>query len=247
MPSMNSKSGMDLNLDAGESAAALADGSEEQLYKLVKTVNIACGGHAGDASTMAQAVKLAHKHGLAIGAHPSFPDRASFGRQRMNIGHAELVDSLCAQIESLRAVVAAPLGHIKPHGALYNLAAFDEKTASAIIEAVKRVDAKMTVVGLAGSAFLKWCSDAGLTVKGEAFVDRRYEPDGRLRAREHADALIEDAKLAGEQARAIVFSHSVTAVNGVAIPMRADTLCIHGDTKNALAVAKEVRRVLEST
>lgn len=223
---------IDLNLDAGESVEALADGSEKQLYALVSSLNVACGGHAGDESTMAQVAELAASRGLAVGAHPSFPDRKSFGRRPLNMPRPQLVDSLCAQIESLSVVLrksGMKLSHVKPHGALYNLAATDREYASAVIEAVRRIDRQLPVVGLAGSHFIKWSNKADQPVIGEGFADRRYESDGTLRDRQFADALITDPVVAGDQALQLTLSGS------------AQTICVHGDTPGALQIALAVR------
>lgn len=226
---------IDLNLDAGESTEALEDGHEAALYNLVSSLNVACGGHAGDESTMSKVAELAAERGLAIGAHPGFPDRKSFGRRAMNIGHGALVDSLCAQIESLAAVLkrnGLRMSHIKPHGALYNLAATDRAYASAVIEAARRVDRQLPVVGLAGSHFIRWCQLAEQAVVGEGFADRRYEADGTLRSRQFADALVTDPSEAGDQALQLALSGS------------AETICVHGDSPGALALAKAVRENL---
>jgi UPF0271 protein len=226
---------IDLNLDAGESEEKLADGSETALYDLVSSLNVACGGHAGDESTMAQVADLAAARGLAVGAHPSFPDRKSFGRRPLNMPHAALVDSLCAQIEGLAAVLRRAglrLSHIKPHGALYNLAAVDREYASAVIEAGRRVDRALPVVGLAGSHFIKWCAKAEQAAIGEGFADRRYEADGTLRGRQHPDALITDPAEAGDQALQLALSGS------------AQTICVHGDTPGAPAIAAAVHKNL---
>jgi 5-oxoprolinase (ATP-hydrolysing) subunit A len=226
---------IDLNLDAGESAEALTDGSEVRLYSLVSSLNVACGGHAGDEFTMETVVNMAASRGLAVGAHPSFPDRKSFGRRPLKMPHAQLVDSLCEQIESLSVVLrknAMQLSHVKPHGALYNLAATNREYASAVIEAVRRIDRRILLVGLAGSQFIKWCNKADQPVIGEGFVDRLYEADGTLRDRQYADALITDPVVACDQALHLTLSGS------------AQTLCVHGDAPRALIIATAVREHL---
>lgn len=240
---------IDLNLDAGESVAALQDGSEEALYRLVSSVNIACGGHTGDGNSMNQAVELARKYKLNIGAHPSYPDLQNFGRQKLEISEAELSESLFQQIQSLRSVCARQgllLSHVKPHGALYNIAARDPQTASAIIKAVHRIDPSLPIVGLAGSGFLRWVRHAGGKSIAEAFVDRTYEKTGDLRSRSLDQALISDPKAAARQALKIVLEKKVTAIDGTEVPLEAGTLCIHADTEGALATAQEVRRELEN-
>lgn len=229
------KSEIDLNLDAGENAEALANGSEAALYDLVSSVNIACGGHAGDAQTMATAVTMAKSRGLAIGAHPSYPDRKNFGRQRMEIDSRQLTEALRKQISDLQAICSkngVRLSHVKPHGALYNVAADDRESANAIFAAVRAIDTNLAVVGLFGSPFIDWCRAAGLRAFGEAFVDRTYESNGRLRARSQPDALIEKPELAAAQALRLLESG-------------ADTLCIHGDSPNAQQIAAAVREELQ--
>lgn len=240
---------IDLNLDAGESVEALQNGSEEGLYQLVSTLNVACGGHAGDAETMSRVVELARNYQLNIGAHPSFPDRKGFGREVMTMSHQALVDSLVEQIKSLQAICQkqnAKLTHVKPHGALYNLAAKDREAAAAVIEAVKKVDAKMAIIGLAGSPFLDWCKEQRIKTIAEAFADRRYEANGSLRSRDFADAIISEPEIAGQQAMQIVGKQSVTAVNGQVITLHAGTICLHSDSPNALFIAHRVRSSLES-
>lgn len=238
---------IDLNLDAGESEKALQDGSEEALYQLVTSVNIACGGHAGDESTMLRSIELAIKYNLKIGAHPGFPDRDNFGRKQMHLPQPNLLESLCEQINRLQNLctqLGSQLTHLKPHGALYNIAAVDEQTALTVIAAAKSTNSNLALVGLAGSPFTKWAKQRGFRTLSEAFVDRRYEPDGLLRKRQFEDALIEDPEAAAAQALQIVNQGSVTAVDGTQISVQADTLCIHGDTRNALAIARAVRMSL---
>lgn len=242
-------SSIDLNLDAGESAESFANGTEEALYRLVSSVNVACGGHAGDEPSMREAVRLARKNDLAIGAHPSYPDRPGFGRKRLEISHGELVASLKSQIKALEAVAAsegARLSHVKPHGALYNVAASDEATAEAIIEAVKSVDSTLIVVGLAGSRFLELCNAKGLRAESEAFVDRGYERDGSLRARSKPDALIEDPAKAAARAIALAKGEKIESVHGDLIQISATTLCMHGDTPNCLSTAHAVVAALKA-
>ena len=228
---------IDLNLDAGESKSALANGTEEDLYRLVSSVNIACGGHTGDVESMTKAVDLAKKYNLRIGAHPSFPDKENFGRESMKISHEALVKSLVSQIRSLRAICAekkVTVGHIKPHGALYNMAAQERVLAGAVIEAAQEFHEHITMIGLAGSPFLRWCKASRFRALAEGFCDRRYEADGTLRGRQHEDAVISDPQECGKQAVRLAQEGKV------------QTLCIHSDTPNALAVATAVRSALET-
>lgn len=238
---------IDLNADVGERPEALADGSEAALLRLVTSANIACGGHAGDAATMTATVRLALAAGIAIGAHPGYPDPLHFGRSVLAMEPAALHDSLREQIRTLAGIAAAAgvrLAHVKPHGALYNLAARDAATARLVAETVAAIDPTLVLVGLAGSALPAAGRAAGLAVAGEAFVERRYEADGTLRDRRHADALIRDPGEAATQAIAIARDGRVTAVDGTEVPVDARTLCIHGDSPGAAAIAAAVRQAL---
>lgn len=241
------KNRIDLNLDAGEIPEALIDGSEEALYQIVSSVNIACGGHAGDESSMKIAVELAMKYNLNIGAHPSFPDRQNFGREMMKMSYDKLVDSLVSQTETLSRIgrdFGVKLSHLKPHGSLYNLAAQDFKTAEAIIEAVRSLGGEpLPVMGLAGSPFIDWIKQAGLPALEEAFADRHYEANGMLRSRKHPDAVIQDPDFAAQQALQIVSEGRVIAISGETVKIHADSLCVHGDSPNALLVARAVRNI----
>ena len=238
---------IDLNSDVGESPAALADGSEDRLLRLVSSANIACGGHAGDASSMRAIVKLCLAYGVGLGAHPSYPDRANFGRTRIELSQPDLKASIREQVESL-LVVAAGVGvtvhHVKPHGALYNAAARNAELAAIIADAVSSVDRRLVLVGLAGSVMLGVWKSAGFTTVGEAFADRRYEPDGTLRSRTLPDALIVDPVEAARQALSIARDGVVLATDGSRLSVKAQTICIHGDTANATSIASEVRHHL---
>jgi 5-oxoprolinase (ATP-hydrolysing) subunit A len=240
---------IDLNLDAGEIPLALDDGSEEALYQMVTSVNIACGGHAGDETSMKKAVELAMKYNLNIGAHPSFPDVQNFGRKIIQMPHNQLVASLVNQIETLQNICrefGEKLSHVKPHGALYNLAAQNFSAAQAVIDAVRILDDQLLpIIGLACSPFIDWIKQAGLPVLQEAFADRLYEADGTLRGRQHDDAVITDPMRAAQQAFQIVNEGKVIATNGEIVKIHADTLCVHGDSTNALMIAKSVCHILK--
>lgn len=239
---------IDLNSDLGERPGAIADGSEEQLIKLVTSANIACGVHAGDPATMEAIVRLAKKHGVGVGAHPSFPDRANFGRTEMHLPAEQLARTVFHQVRMLGIIcerLEINLQHVKPHGALYNMAARDAGIARAIAKGVQQWKQEVILVGLAGSVALEIWQEAGLTVAAEAFADRRYEPDGSLRSRKHPDALITDPHEAALQAVRIARDGFVPATGGTMLALRADTICIHSDTPNALAITEEVRRALE--
>ena len=224
---------MDLNCDMGE----LEDAAHEAaLMQYITSANIACGGHAGDESTMERTARLALQHGVRIGAHPSFPDRANFGRIEMDLPSEEIERTVREQIERLEQVVhrlGARITHVKPHGALYNMAARDERVARAVGRAVAAWNPASPLFGLLGSASVDIWRSMGLNGIAEAFADRRYEPDGSLRARKFADALINDPQQAAAQAARF-------AREG-----KAQTLCVHGDTPGAVEILKACRAALQ--
>ncbi len=233
---------IDLNADVGEGFA-----DDAALIPLVSSVNVAGGGHAGDDSTIALTVARALAAGAAIGAHPGYPDREGFGRREMPLSPAELLATLVDQVERVMAAARAAgahVRHVKPHGALYNLAARDTAAAELVARAVERVSPHLVLVGLAGSASLEVARARGLRTAAEAFADRRYEPDGRLRDRRHADALIADPAQVGAQALSIARDRRVTAVDGTHIHVQADTICVHGDQPGAADRARGVRAAL---
>lgn len=238
---------IDLNLDAGELPERLANGSEARLYDLVSSVNIACGGHAGDESTIRTAVRLAKERNLAIGAHPSYPDRENFGRVKMSMGFEDLKKSLLEQIKTIKRICDeenAQLVYVKPHGALYNVAAFDEEAARAVIDATTEVGSQLSIMGLSGSPFAKWCAQSAVRFISEAFIDRRYESDGRLRDRSQPDAVITDALEVTRQALSLIKSGKVQAVSGELVEVRAETFCVHGDSPHAYANLLALRKAL---
>jgi UPF0271 protein len=239
---------VDLNSDVGERQAALQDGSEEELIKVITSANIACGGHAGDETSMEYVVRLAMKHRVRIGAHPSFPDPENFGRTEMNLTFDQIRQSVYEQVNALNAIAKrlnTSLVHVKPHGALYNMAARHSKIAHAIAAGVDLIDRSLTLVGLSGSEMLRVWRELGFRVAAEAFADRLYEPDGTLRSRAFPDALISEPERAAQQALSIVRDGFVIASDGSRIQLEADTLCIHSDTPNAVEIARRVRTVLE--
>jgi 5-oxoprolinase (ATP-hydrolysing) subunit A len=230
---------IDLNCDLGEVPELIAGGVDEALLEVVSSANVACGGHAGDAATMELTLRAAERHGVAAGAHPSYPDREGFGRRELVAAPADVEAFVFLQIHAL-ASVAAKLGlglsHVKPHGALYHAAGRDPAVAAAIARAAARVDPALVLVGLAGSPALAAWRALGFRVAGEAFADRRYEPDGSLRARSRPGALITDPAAAADQAVRLATGR------GAAV---AETLCLHGDTPGAVAIARAVRAALE--
>jgi 5-oxoprolinase (ATP-hydrolysing) subunit A len=238
---------IDLNCDMGELPEAVFNGTQEALMRSVTSVNIACGGHAGDASTMRETVEQALRWNLAIGAHPGYPDRENFGRLEMDLPANSVDDSVYEQVSALAEVAAsrgARVTHVKPHGALYNQAVRKPELARAIAAGVARWNRQVVLVGLAGSPMLDAFQQAGFGVAAEAFADRRYEPGGTLRSRKFEDALIRDPEEAGKQALSIVQNGTVIAIGGSLVALRAHTICIHGDTPGAAAIADAVARKL---
>jgi UPF0271 protein len=221
---------IDLNCDLGEGAA-----NDAALMPLVTSVNIACGGHAGDKATMRATVELAQKHGVAIGAHPSFPDRKNFGRNELAMSAEEIWATVMIQIMALRAF--APLRHVKPHGALYNLAARDAIVAGAVADAVLAVDKELVLFALAGSELVKAGCARGLRVAEEVFADRTYQAGGSLTPRSQPEALIQDQDTVVAQVLRMIREGKVRATDGVDVPIKADTVCLHGDGPNAVAFA----------
>ncbi len=234
---------MDINSDMGEINRLLDDGTYEKLMNYVTSINVACGGHAGDETMMAAMVALAKEKGVNVGAHPSYPDKENFGRIDMDMEQNELLDSVRDQIQLLVDIGAengVELTHVKPHGALYNRAVNDEGVAQTIGKAIMQVNPSLKVMGLAGSNMLTVFKTLGLEPVGEAFADRSYESDGTLRNRKYDDALITDPDKAAFQAKNMV-EGTVISFEGKAIEMNAQTICIHSDTPNAVAIAEAVR------
>jgi UPF0271 protein len=240
---------VDLNADVGESVGPWSMGDDERLIPLVTSVNVACGAHAGDPLTIDRTIKAAASHGVAVGAHPGYPDLVGFGRRDLDMSPDELEASLVYQVGAVAAFALAagtPLRHVKPHGALYNLAARDPEVAATIARAVRRVSPSLILVGLAGSAMLAAAADAGLASAAEAFADRAYEADGSLRSRHLPGAIHEAPERAAAQALSIVRDGRVESHDGSAVAVRADTICIHGDTPGAAVIATAVRTALEA-
>lgn len=238
---------IDLNCDMGEMPEAIADGTQESLMPSLTSVNVACGGHAGDASTMKTTIEQALRWKLAIGAHPGYPDRANFGRVALDLPPEIIADSVFEQMRMFAGIATscgASVVHVKPHGALYNRAAASRAVAQAIAGGVRRWSRDVTLVGLAGSLMLDVFRDAGFRVAAEAFADRRYEADGTLRSRRFEGALLRDPAEAGQQALRIVDRGTVVASGGAEITVNAQSICIHGDTPGAPKIAAAVAQTL---
>jgi UPF0271 protein len=238
---------IDLNADVGESLGAWPMGADEQLIPLVSSVNIACGFHAGDPVTMERTVRMAAAVGAAIGAHPGYPDLAGFGRRDLDMAPTDLEAAIVYQVGALRAFcggAGVEMRHVKAHGALYNRAAADRRVADAVARAVRRCGADLILVGLAGSELIAAGRDAGLAVAAEGFPDRAYESDGSLRSRRLAGAVIVDSAEVARRAVVMARDGHVVAVDGTRVPLRADTLCLHGDTPGAVEHARAVQTAL---
>ncbi|MDM9561207.1 LamB/YcsF family protein [Bordetella petrii] len=238
---------IDLNCDMGESYGAWQMGNDAAVLQFVSSANVACGFHGGDPSTMRQTVAAALARGVAVGAHPSLPDLVGFGRRPMQITPQEAYDMVVYQVGALAAVAAAQgarLHHVKAHGALYNMAAKDAALAQAICRAVRDVDGSLVLYGLAGSQLVAAAQELGLRAAHEVFADRSYQDDGSLTPRSQPGAMIEDLDAAVAQVLGMVRDGMVRSVNGHAVPVRADTLCIHGDQPNALVFAQGLRDAL---
>ena len=238
---------IDLNCDMGEMPEALADGSQEALMQYVSSANIACGGHAGDAQIMRTTIEQALRRKIAVGAHPGYEDRANFGRIELQLTPEQISASVHQQILALAEVAeqcGTQIRHVKAHGALYNQAARNREIARAIAEGARRWKTDVILVGLAGSIMLEEFRARGFPVAAEAFADRRYERDGSLRSRKFEDALLRDPEQAAEQALRIVEQGSVVAADGSVVSLVAQTICIHGDTPGAIAIAAAVHRRL---
>lgn len=240
---------IDLNCDLGESFGAYQIGNDEEILNYVTSANIACGYHAGDPSTMRETVKLALEKGVAIGAHPGLPDLIGFGRRNMDISTQEAYDIVLYQIGALHAFVQAEGGslqHVKPHGALYNMAAKNSELAMAIAEAVYKVDPRLILFGLAGSNLVKAGEKLGLNTAHEVFADRTYQLDGTLTPRRQENALITNDKQSVNQIIRMVKEGRVRSVQGDDVIVQADTICIHGYGPHALEFARKIRSELET-
>jgi UPF0271 protein len=238
---------VDLNCDIGESFGAWTMGADADVLSHVTSANIACGFHAGDPATMRKTVDLALERGVAIGAHPGLPDLAGFGRRVIEVTPGEAYEMVVYQVGALAAFAAARgtrLAHVKPHGALYNMAATRAPLADAIARAVRDVDRALMLFGLAGSRLIAAARSAGIVAVEEVFADRRYAADGTLVSRSEKGAVIDDTGLAVRQAVRMVREGKVTAIDGSEVRVHADTICIHGDTPGAAEHARALRAAL---
>ncbi|MBS0466944.1 MAG: LamB/YcsF family protein [Proteobacteria bacterium] len=245
---MNQKSkSIDINCDMGEGFGPWVMGRDLELLDHITSANIACGFHAGDFMTMHQVVGAALQKGVRVGAHPGLPDLQGFGRRAMKVSAAEVQAMVIYQVGALAAFAKAAgggLSHVKPHGALYNMAAKERDLADAIAAAVRAVDARLVMFG--SGEILRAAQAAGLHTAAEVFADRSYQNDGSLTPRSHAGAMIEDESQAAAQVLQMVQQGTVTSVSGQVVSIAAQTLCIHGDQPGALDFARHLRAVLQS-
>ncbi len=240
---------VDLNCDMGESFGAYTIGADEMVMPLITSANIACGFHGGDPQVMRHTVRLAKEHGVAVGAHPGFRDLAGFGRRPMQCSPDEIYGDVLYQVGALAAVCRAErveLRHVKPHGALYNMANADAALARAIAQAVADFDPGLILFALPHSALYEAGRQAGLRVAGEVFADRAYNADGSLVNRSRPGAVLSDEKAAAMQARRMVLTGQVTAMSGEEIDVQADTICVHGDNPHAVAFIHRIREELQA-
>ncbi|GAA0309359.1 5-oxoprolinase subunit PxpA [Kineococcus aurantiacus] len=239
---------LDLNADVGEGFGRWELGDDDAVLATVTSANVACGFHAGDPATMTRTVRTAHARGVGIGAHVSYRDLAGFGRRYVDATEAELTGDVVYQIGALQAIarsVGAHVGYVKPHGALYNTIASDERHARAVITAVQLVDPALPLVGLAGSPLLETARAAGLTVVAEVFADRAYTPAGTLVPRREPGAVLHDPQEVAERVVRWARTGAMTAVDGSQVRVRGESVCVHGDSPGAVEMARAVRSGLE--
>lgn len=240
---------IDLNADVGESFGVYSIGNDRAIFQYISSANIACGMHAGDPQVMAETVACAQAVGVAVGAHPGFPDLSGFGRRVMALTPLEIRNHVMYQIGALQAFAAAAgteLAHVKPHGALYNLAARDFKLSCAIAEGIAAVNRKLILVGLAGSETIRAGIALGLKVANEVFADRGYTGDGTLIPRGQPGAIIDDPAAAAQRVLRLVQTGLVQTSDGTDIALRADTVCLHGDSPVAVETARLIKQELRS-
>lgn len=240
---------IDLNCDLGESYGVYTIGQDEAVMRHVTSANVACGFHGGDPAVMRQTVRRAKAAGVAVGAHPGYPDLVGFGRREIDATPSEIEDMVLYQLGALAGMATAEgvrLQHVKPHGAMFNQAARDMAVASAIARAVAAFDSTLILFGLAGSLILEAGERQGLRVASEVFADRAYEPDGSLASRRNPGSVIHDADAVVARVVQMVREGTVAALDGRVIALRADTVCTHGDTPGAAELTRRLRERLEA-
>jgi UPF0271 protein len=241
---------IDLNADLGEGFGTSRIADDLELLDLVSSANIACGFHAGDAVTMRHTVRAARERNVAIGAHPSYPDITGFGRRELGLSPSEIEHHVSYQLHAISDVCAAEgakLVYVKPHGALYNRAAWDPKAAEAITRSIRAMDRSLTLLGLPSSEMSRAAEDAGVRFANEAFVDRAYTSDGRLVPRSEPGSVIHDVETAVARSLTLVHAGTLVASDGGQLRIEAQSMCVHGDNVDASAMLRRLRRSLEET
>ena len=239
---------MDINSDLGESFGAWRMGDDAAMLGIVTSANVACGFHAGDPAGILETLRAAAQHGVAVGAHVAYPDLVGFGRRNMDPTSQELVADVIYQIGALQGLAAAAgtrVRYVKPHGALYNTIAHDERQANDVITALLAVDPSLTLMALAGSPLIGWARARGLRVVAEAFADRAYNDDGSLVSRRLPGAVLHDADAIAERMLRLVQTGEVESITGRSVPVQADSICVHGDSPGAVEMARRIRARLE--
>lgn len=234
---------IDLNCDLGESFGAYRIGNDEAIMSYISSANIACGFHAGDPRTIEKTITLALKNGVAIGAHPGYPDLEGFGRRSMNLSTPEIRSSILYQvgaIKSMAETLGGNLQHVKPHGALYNSASVDFEMAKVIAQTIKDIDKSLILVGLSGSALIKAAKEIGLQYASEVFADRAYNDNGTLVSRNIAGAVLHDTNAVIDRTIRMINEGFVESISGKMIAIQVDTICVHGDNEKALEFVKNL-------
>lgn len=238
---------IDLNADLGEAYGPWAMGDDAAMLSVVSSANVACGGHAGDPETMARTLATAAQHGVTVGAHPGYADREGFGRRVIPMGHDEVGRMIAAQVGALQAIAALhpiEVRYVKPHGALGNLAARDADVAAAIVDAVQRIDERLAILAISGTVLEQVARSAGATVYSEIFADRGYLPSGELVPRSEPGAMIHDPREATDRLLEFLETGEMPVVGGAPIALAADSICVHGDSPEAVATARLIRAEL---
>ena len=241
---------IDINSDLGESLGAWTMGDDAALLAIVSSANVACGFHAGDAAGILRTLRQAAELGVVVGAHVAYPDLAGFGRRNMDVASADLQADVIYQIGALQAlakVAGTTVRYVKPHGALYNTIAHDARQARDVIAAIRAVDPRLVLVGLAGSPLLGWARDSGLRTVAEAFADRAYTPEGALVSRREPGAVLHDVQDVAARMLRLVREGVVTAIDGSTVHIQAESICVHGDSPGAVQMARQVRALLEGS
>lgn len=240
---------MDLNSDLGESLGAWPMGDDAAMLEIVSSANVACGFHAGDPAGILQTLRAAAARGVVVGAHVAYPDLKGFGRRNMDVASADLVADVIYQIGALQGLAAAAgtcVRYVKPHGALYNTIAHDTRQAHDVIAAIRAVNPQLALVALAGSPLVQWARDAGLRVVSEAFADRAYTPQGALVSRREKGAVLHDPEQIAQRMLRLAQEGVIEAVDGSVVRIEADSICVHGDSPDAVAIARQLRARLEA-